>query len=83
MITRLRSLMDIKAIEEELGAVLSPDQFQLAYDECVRDAKHGMLWINLMKPTGDPDQVLCGYDKRVLFDDPGDPRRRRGHGGAA
>jgi hypothetical protein len=60
--------MDIKAIEEELSAVLPPDQFEAAYDRCIRNEKHGMIWINLMKPSGDPDQLLCGYDKRILFD---------------
>jgi hypothetical protein len=83
MITRLRSLMDIKAIEEELSAVLPPDQFEAAYDQCIRNETHGMIWVNLMKPSGDPDQVLCGYDKRVLFDAEPGAGGQPGDGGAA
>jgi hypothetical protein len=83
MITRLRSLMDIKAIEEELSAVLPPDQFEAAYDQCIRNEAHGMIWVNLMKPSGDPDQVLCGYDKRILFDAEPGAGGQPGAGGAA
>jgi hypothetical protein len=59
--------MDYKAVEEELSAVLDPDKLQAAYDLCVKDAKHGMLILNLMVPAGHENQILCGWHQRLVF----------------
>jgi hypothetical protein len=67
LLTRLRSLQDYKAVEEELSAVLDPDKLQVAYDQCVKDAKHGFLILNLMVPSGHENQILCGWHQRLVF----------------
>jgi hypothetical protein len=67
LMTRLRSRMDYKAVEEELSAVLEPEKLQAAYDLCVRDAKHGFLVINLMVPSGHENQILCAWHQRLVW----------------
>jgi hypothetical protein len=67
LMTRVRSKMDYKAVEEELSAVLEPEKLQVAYDLCVRDAKHGFLIINLMVPSGHENQILCGWHQRLVW----------------
>jgi hypothetical protein len=69
LLTRLRSKMDYKAVEEELSAVLEPERLKAAYDLCVKDAKHGMLLINLMVPAGHENQILCGWSRRLVWGD--------------
>jgi hypothetical protein len=67
LMTRLRSKMDYKAVEEELSAVLEPEKLEVAYNLCVKDAKHGFLVINLMVPSGHENQILCGWHQRLVW----------------
>jgi hypothetical protein len=67
LMTRLRSKMDYKAVEEELSAVLEPEKLEVAYAKCVKDANHGFLVINLMVPGGHENQILCGWHQRLVW----------------
>jgi hypothetical protein len=63
----LRSDADWQAIKEELSRKIPPERLDAAYEMCVEGEKHGWLLLQLDKKKSDPDQILCGWDKRVLF----------------
>jgi GTPase SAR1 family protein len=65
LLCRLRSAKDYEAIEEEVSATIEPEPLKAVYNHCVRDKKHGWVILNLMKPPGDKDQLLCGWDERI------------------
>jgi hypothetical protein len=63
----LRSDADWQAIKEELSRKIPPERLDAAYEMCVEGEKHGWLLLQLDKKKSDPDQILCGWEKRVVF----------------
>jgi hypothetical protein len=63
----LRSDLDWKAIKEENSRKIPIERLEWAYENCVEMVKHGFLILRLDLNKNDKDQILCGFDKRVVF----------------